>query len=365
MQTPTTAAPPALEQVATRALRRFARDREPQLETRRFARAFDPRLFPALWQSRDRVLELMGGNQPDLAAVVSAVESDPGLTLTVLRAANLSSKRRGRAVASVSHAISVLSPGELEAAARAVPVFGLFGLGAVQDSRAEEFRLHALETQRVAAHLRARTGVGTREELVVSSLLHDVGKLALLDAHERFGEICSLPGTPGQRLALERRHLGLDHATAGSLVVRRLGLPSRLAAVIERHHADDAHGDAAVIRLADMVAHYVSGHPVNRAELTNAAQALELDMADLAEILFSLPSQGGGRTPRVTPSPLSRRQAEILAGLAEGKLYKQIGQDLGLADSTVRSHVNIAYRKLGVNDRAQAVLLATARGWLP
>jgi DNA-binding NarL/FixJ family response regulator len=50
--------------------------------------------------------------------------------------------------------------------------------------------------------------------------------------------------------------------------------------------------------------------------------------------------------------------------LAEGKVYKEIAGDFGLQVSTVRTHLYNTYRKLGVADRAQAVLLATSRGWL-
>jgi DNA-binding NarL/FixJ family response regulator len=50
--------------------------------------------------------------------------------------------------------------------------------------------------------------------------------------------------------------------------------------------------------------------------------------------------------------------------LAAGKVYKQIAADLDLQVSTVRTHLNNTYRKLGVVDRAQAVLLATRNGWL-
>jgi DNA-binding NarL/FixJ family response regulator len=57
-------------------------------------------------------------------------------------------------------------------------------------------------------------------------------------------------------------------------------------------------------------------------------------------------------------------QEKALRGLAEGKLYKQIAADLGLAESTVRSHLHNLYRKLDVSDRAQAVLLASQRGWI-
>jgi len=37
---------------------------------------------------------------------------------------------------------------------------------------------------------------------------------------------------------------------------------------------------------------------------------------------------------------------------------------LNLSASTVRSHLNKIYRKLGARDRAQAVLIASRRGWL-
>jgi NarL family two-component system response regulator YdfI len=57
-------------------------------------------------------------------------------------------------------------------------------------------------------------------------------------------------------------------------------------------------------------------------------------------------------------------QAKALRGLAEGKRYKEIAVDLGLAESTVRSHVYNVYRKLGVADRAHAVLLASERNWI-
>jgi len=45
-------------------------------------------------------------------------------------------------------------------------------------------------------------------------------------------------------------------------------------------------------------------------------------------------------------------------------VYKQIAADLGLSTSIVRTHLHNTYGKLGAVDRAQAVLLATQRGWL-
>jgi DNA-binding NarL/FixJ family response regulator len=54
----------------------------------------------------------------------------------------------------------------------------------------------------------------------------------------------------------------------------------------------------------------------------------------------------------------------VLRRLAEGKVYKQIALELSLSTSTVRTHLHNTYCKLGAVDRAQAVLIATQRGWL-
>lgn len=53
---------------------------------------------------------------------------------------------------------------------------------------------------------------------------------------------------------------------------------------------------------------------------------------------------------------LTPREREILALLAEGGLYKEIAQALGLSTSTVRVHLHSIYTKLHVQTRTQAVL---------
>jgi DNA-binding NarL/FixJ family response regulator len=58
------------------------------------------------------------------------------------------------------------------------------------------------------------------------------------------------------------------------------------------------------------------------------------------------------------------QQLQVLQQLGKGLVYKEIAYELGLSPSTIRSHLHNVYRKLGVANRAQAVLFATGRGWL-
>ena len=52
---------------------------------------------------------------------------------------------------------------------------------------------------------------------------------------------------------------------------------------------------------------------------------------------------------------LSPREIEILHLLAEGLLYKEIGQRLGISYGTVNQYLKSVYRKLQVHSRSQAV----------
>ncbi|SFO32977.1 two component transcriptional regulator, LuxR family [Roseovarius lutimaris] len=55
---------------------------------------------------------------------------------------------------------------------------------------------------------------------------------------------------------------------------------------------------------------------------------------------------------------LTRQQSRILLLICEGRLNKQIAYELSIAETTVKTHVTAIMRKLGVQTRTQAVLIA-------
>ncbi len=57
-------------------------------------------------------------------------------------------------------------------------------------------------------------------------------------------------------------------------------------------------------------------------------------------------------------SPLTQREKEILSLVAKGDSNSQIAQKLFVREVTVKTHLNSIYRKLKVDNRVQAVLLA-------
>ena len=55
---------------------------------------------------------------------------------------------------------------------------------------------------------------------------------------------------------------------------------------------------------------------------------------------------------------LTQQQARILQLVCEGKLNKQIAYELDIAETTVKAHLTAILRKLNVQSRTQAVLIA-------
>src|SRR5205807_4956076 len=124
-----------------------------------------------------------------------------------------------------------------------------------------------------------------------------------------------------------------------------LGFPESLAHVVETHHSDEAGDGGIRVRLADMLAHYLVSHPVDRSALHRVASGAGIATPALSVLVHGL-AHPRDRPRRRDPSPLSRRQHQMLRLLAEGKTYKAIAAELLLSISTVWTHIHEVYRKL-------------------
>jgi DNA-binding NarL/FixJ family response regulator len=61
---------------------------------------------------------------------------------------------------------------------------------------------------------------------------------------------------------------------------------------------------------------------------------------------------------------LTEREREVLRLVADGLQNKQIGRALGISERTVKYHLTAILTRLGADNRAQAVAIATGRGLL-
>src|ERR1700728_3649790 len=136
---------------------------------RRLTLAFEAlEAFPALAESRDRLLAVVTKDHVATADVVSAVESDVALIIAVLRLANRAQDGRARVDTAVT-AVEVLSSHTVQAVANRMRTFDFFERASVWDSAPERFRLHALATQHAADRIATEVGYENRERLTVTS----------------------------------------------------------------------------------------------------------------------------------------------------------------------------------------------------
>lgn len=89
------------------------------------------------------------------------------------------------------------------------------------------------------------------------------------------------------------------------------------------------------------------------AEISDGLQAvLEGDVWTPKGVALVAPSRGVEALATLSPA-----QARIMAYLRRGLLNKQIAYELGVTEATVKAHMTGAFKKLGVINRTQALLV--------
>ncbi|MEW5811916.1 MAG: response regulator transcription factor [Actinomycetota bacterium] len=153
---------------------------------------------------------------------------------------------------------------------------------------------------------------------------------------------------------LDYRMPGMDGAAVAAAVVRD-ALPTRVLLI-------SAHDESAIVyrALQDGAAGFLPKEST-RSELVNAV----LDCAKGRDVVAPSLAAGlaGEIRRRAEPDApvLSPREREVLVLIAGGASIPAMAKELFLAPSTVKTHVQRLYEKLGVSDRAAAVAEAMRR----
>lgn len=191
--------------------------------------------------------------------------------------------------------------------------------------------------------VRALTGSGLVE--VVAEAEDGPSALAAIKEHQP------------QVALLDHQMPGMDGAQVAAAVLRD-ELPTRVLLV-------SANQDATIVyhALQQGAAGYLPKES-SRTEIVNAV----LDCANGKDVVAPQLASGLAVEIRRRAEPsgpaLSAREREVLTLIAEGGSIPAIAKQLYLAPSTVKTHVQRLYEKLGVGDRAAAVAEAMRRGLL-
>lgn len=188
--------------------------------------------------------------------------------------------------------------------------------------------------------------------------LSSSGSIEVVGEAEDGVEALAMIREHGPRVALlDYRMPGLDGAQVAA-AVRRDALPTRVLLI-------SAHDESAIVysALQEGAAGFISKES-SRSELVdavlNCAKGRDVVAPNLAAGLV-----GEIQRRNESDAPmLSAREREVLGYIASGRSIPAMAKDMFLAPSTVKTHVQRLYEKLGVGDRGAAVAEAMRRGLL-
>ena len=126
-----------------------------------------------------------------------------------------------------------------------------------------------------------------------------------------------------------------------------------------------AHEEVSIIQRA--IAHGAMGYIPKSSHPSHIGEAIKQVLEGEIWLPPNLPTHAGFDPRAADETALAERlqsltpqQFRVLMMVAEGLLNKQIAYDLEVSEATIKAHVTAIFRKLGVQNRTQAVLAISA-----
>lgn len=295
----------------------------------------------------------------DLAQVICG---DQVLTARILRIVNSAYYARARSepIKTVERAVVVLGFQVVRKLALGLSVFDMMRRLS-RSPHIAQIAEHSTVVAAIARRLAEVSGKVPPEEAFVAALVHDIGKLVLIECAPDLYEQALRDHDAGQPLPeAERERFGLTHERAGRKLAAKWKLPRDLQQVIGDHHGvdvldppDKADPVLLILAYADAISRFRcddAHREAERAILEAAGRALGTPVDRLGELVAGITDQIGDLAESIevpleelrdyaalvsdqtaAPAPvddnLERRTAEQLA------LYRRLGEGMARGES--------------------------------
>lgn len=221
--------------------------------------------LPTMPEVLTKLNEVTARKDASAESVAKVVAMDPAVAANMLRIVNSAYYGLPVRVSSIQLAVSVLGFSMTKKVALKAAVFSAFGQRRekLQGFDPLGFWRHAIYTGVAARTLGSRSVAfadSHAEDLYIAGLLHDIGKILLLERACPRYLACLRRAAQDQRLQheVEQEEFGFTHADVGSVLAVKWALPEDLAIAIRYHHAPERdpfqRSLSSLIHLADRLA---------------------------------------------------------------------------------------------------------------
>jgi HD-like signal output (HDOD) protein len=212
---------------------------------------------PTIISDLNQVIADPLANSNDVAQIVN---KSPSLAAMLLKIVNSAHYGFPSKIDRISRAVTIIGTKEISGLALGICVMQAFKDIPKEVLNMEAFIRHGLACGLVSRILAALNNVPQTEQLFVSGLLHDIGKLIFHKYYPDHAKACIELGHSSDTSVYqtEKKIIGMNHSKIAKLLLKKWNLPIELTANIVHHHSPSAAPNpekAGMVQLADIISH--------------------------------------------------------------------------------------------------------------
>jgi len=225
--------------------------------------------FPTLPTIYNSLLVTMQNPRSTIQDIANVISNDQVVVLKILKVTNSSLYGFNKKIDTITDAIFLLGQNEIKNIVLALSVMKIFSqIKSISNFNVTDLWKHSIAVGVIAKSLGELSGAMNTENLFVSGIIHDFGKLFFLKvAREEYLEIIN--NAIENKISLsssEKLHFGVNHDIIGGLLAKKWQLPNNIIESINFHNSKKLNftnnKQIACIQLANIIANMLNlGNP--------------------------------------------------------------------------------------------------------